>query len=201
MRSRWAGPLLVGCVVLVLLLGTSALAFTWISSTSTPPTVGYSRFLSDVTEGSVTRVAQQGTTLKVSADGGGVYQVAVPTVLTDVYADITEAATTGGVAVPEFVASPEPDTSWIGLTLTAFLPFLVILVVFVLVLLLIVRPARRADARGLADRLRQLDDAHKAGLITDDERERQRVRILNEVLDVTRPVLEAAAGPASATAR
>jgi len=175
------GPLLIGCVVLALLVGTGALLFTWISSTSTSPSVGYSKFLSDVSEGSVTGVDQEGTTLKVSANDGSVYQVAVPTILTDVYADMAEAATIGDATVPEFRAVPAPDTSWIGLILTALLPFLVILVVFVLVLLLIVRPARRADARSLADRLRQLDDAHKAGLISDDERERQRVRILNEV--------------------
>jgi hypothetical protein len=173
-------PLLVGCAVLVLLLGTSALLFTWISSTSAP-VVGYSTLLSDVAEGTVARVDQQGTALKVSTTDGGTYEAHAPTVLTDVYADITEAATTGDTTVPEYRAMPAPDTSWVGLFLTALLPFLAILIVFVLILLLIVRPARRADARGLADRLRQLDDAHKAGLITDDERERQRVRILNEV--------------------
>lgn len=175
------GPWLIGCVVLALLVGMSALMFTWISSTSEPSAVGYSRFLSDVTEGRVASVTQQGTTLKIEGTDGSVYQATVPTILTDVYAEITEAATVGETAVPEFRAVPAPDMSWLGLALTALLPFLVILVVFVLVLLLIVRPARRADARSLADRLRQLDDAHKAGLITDDERERQRVRILNEV--------------------
>jgi hypothetical protein len=79
-----------------------------------------------------------------------------------------------------FKAQPAPDTGWIGMGLAALLPFMVVLVVFVLVLLLIVRPARLGNRRNLTDRLREIDEAHREGLISDDERARQRARILDE---------------------
>jgi hypothetical protein len=64
--------------------------------------------------------------------------------------------------------------------LTAMLPFGVVLLVFALVLVLVGRQARRDGGRSLTARLRELDDAHRSGLITDDEWQRQRARILDE---------------------
>ena len=142
-------------------------------------TVPYSQFLADVQAGRVADVVQTGTTLEVTASGG-TYTVTTPTILTDVYADVGRAAAAGEGAVPQFSAQPEADTSWAGLLLTALLPLAVVLVVSGLVLLLIVRPARSQGVRSLAVRLRELDEAHRSGLVTDDEWQRQRARILDE---------------------
>ena len=69
-----------GIVMLVLVVGTAALLFTWLQSTSTAPTVGYSQFLANVTDNKVTTVIQQGETLTVT--GTAIppnYTVTVPT--------------------------------------------------------------------------------------------------------------------------
>ena len=52
-----------GIVMLVLVVGTAALLFTWITTTSQPQTTGYSDFLAQVQAGKVQKVTQQGTTL------------------------------------------------------------------------------------------------------------------------------------------
>lgn len=178
MRQPVPPPLLILIGVVALVLGVAALMYTWISSTS-PTAVPYSQFLGNVEAGQVTQVVQTGTILEVSGPHGD-YQVTLPTILTDVHADIEHAATVGGAAVPLFTAQPAPDTSWIGLVLTVFLPVALLLVVLVLVLLVIIRPARAASARSLTGRLRELDEAFRAGLISGDERARQRARILDE---------------------
>jgi ATP-dependent Zn protease len=165
-------------IVISLLVGVVALVNAWNNSAS-PSTVPYSQFLSDIEAGQVTRVVQVGTTLDVSGSQG-TYRVTLPNVLTDVYADVEEAATGSGATVPLFEAQPEPDSSWIEFLLTGLLPFALILVVFGLVLLLVGRPARRELGRTLTDRLRELEDAHQAGLISDEERARRRSRILDE---------------------
>src|SRR4249919_3103388 len=54
-----------GIVMLVLVVGTAALLFTWLQSSSQPTTVGYSAFLDDVKQGNVQQVVQQGDTLTV----------------------------------------------------------------------------------------------------------------------------------------
>jgi flagellar biosynthesis/type III secretory pathway M-ring protein FliF/YscJ len=177
---RGPSPVLLAVVALVLLVGISGLLFTWISSTSLPATVPYSEFLDDVGSGRVTRVSQTGTTLEVSGTDGD-YQVVVPTVLTDVFADVSAAAEAGGSPEPMFVAQPAPDTSWLGLALTALLSIAVVVLVVLFVVRLVVRPTRAGRPGTLADRLRELDEAHRSGLITDDERARQRARILDEV--------------------
>ena len=119
-----------GIVMLVLVVGTAALLFTWITASSTPVTTGYSKFLGDVAAGQVKEVTQQGTTLTVKKAGSTTetYTVTVPTILTDVYGDMREAATaTGKTLDPDiFKATPAPDTSWLGLLLTAVLPLLII---------------------------------------------------------------------------
>ena len=118
-----------GIVMLVLVVGTAALLFTWISTSSTPTTTGYSQFLQDVKAGQVTKVTQQGTTLTVETTGTPkTYTVIVPTVLTDVYGDMQKAAIAGDQDLPAgvFTANQAPDTSWLGLLLTAVLPLLII---------------------------------------------------------------------------
>ncbi len=117
-----------GIVMLVLVVGTAALLFTWITTTSQPQNSAYSKFLSDVGAGQVMKVTQQGTTLTVEKTDDSTYTVIVPTVLTQVYDNIQAAATKGGIdpAKIEFIAQPAPDTSWLGLLLTAVLPLLII---------------------------------------------------------------------------
>jgi len=119
-----------GIVMLVLVVGTAALLFTWITASSTPQTTGYSEFLGDVAAGRVSKVTQQGTTLTVDTNGGTPpnYTVNVPTILTDVYGDIKEAVQEGNVdpGKVSFTSTPAPDTSWLGLLLTAVLPLLII---------------------------------------------------------------------------
>ena len=58
-----------GIVMLVLVIGTAALLFTWIQSTTPTTQVGYSQFLSDVAANKVTSVEQQGDTLTVKVTG------------------------------------------------------------------------------------------------------------------------------------
>ncbi|HYH93951.1 MAG TPA: ATP-dependent zinc metalloprotease FtsH [Candidatus Saccharimonadales bacterium] len=118
-----------GIVMLVLVVGTAALLFTWISTSTTPEATGYSKFLDDVAKGQVTKVTQQGTTLTVDVEGTTPdYTVVVPGILTDVYSDMQEAAAAGGqtLTADVFEATPAPDTSWLGLLLTAVLPLLII---------------------------------------------------------------------------
>jgi ATP-dependent Zn protease len=117
-----------GIVMLVLVVGTAALLFTWITTTNTPTSTGYSQFLQDVSQGEVAKVTQQGTTLTVQTNGKETYTVVVPTVLTPVYTDMQTAAKEGGHPLPAdaFTATPAPDTSWLGLLLTAVLPLLII---------------------------------------------------------------------------
>ena len=106
-----------GIVMLVLVVGTAALLFTWISTSTPPTTIGYSEFLSDVAAGDVTKVVQQGTTLTVTTKAGPpTYTVIVPTVLTDVFGDIQRGAEAGGQPStgPHSRREPAPDTSWLG---------------------------------------------------------------------------------------
>jgi cell division protease FtsH len=118
-----------GIVMLVLVVGTAALLFTWIQSTTPVRPVGYSQFLADVEEGEVQTVTKQGETLTVKLENAPApYTVVVPSILTNVLADMNEAAARGGqsLSADVFTAEPEPDTSWLGLLLTGLLPLLVI---------------------------------------------------------------------------
>jgi cell division protease FtsH len=119
-----------GIVMLVLVVGTAALLFTWITTTSQPQNAAYSKFLAEVGQGQIEKVTQQGTTLTVERKGANneTYTVIVPTVLTQVYDDIRNAAKDTGrdPAEIEFIAMQAPDTSWLGLLLTAVLPLLII---------------------------------------------------------------------------
>ena len=119
-----------GIVMLVLVVGTAALLFTWIQSNGSPSASHtYSQFLSDVKDGKVSKVSQQGETLTVTVkDTPQTYTVTVPApIVTKVYDDMVVAAKAGNhEAVPEYGALPAPDTSWLGLLLTGLLPLLVI---------------------------------------------------------------------------
>ena len=118
-----------GIVMLVLVIGTAALLFTWINSTTQPNQIGYSQFLTHVADGKVKRVVQQGETLTVTLnEATAPYTVTVPSILTQVYPDMLVAAKTQGreLASDIFKAEPAPDTSWLGLLLTGLLPLLVI---------------------------------------------------------------------------
>jgi len=118
-----------GIVMLVLVVGTAALLFTWLSTNTPPSSTPYSQFLNEVAAGQVAKVVQQGTTLTVTKDGSATsYTVNVPTVLTDVYGDVQAAAVRGNQDPNSVVvdALPPADTSWLGLLLTAVLPLLII---------------------------------------------------------------------------
>ena len=117
-----------GIVMLVLVVGTAALLFTWIQQSSPATPVGYSKFLADVQAGEVTEVVQQGETLTVKAENRAPYTVVVPGILINVLADMREAAQAGNQTLSDSIyrAEPAPDTSWLGLLLTGLLPLLVI---------------------------------------------------------------------------
>ncbi len=122
-----------GIVMLVLVVGTVALLYTWISSSDTKATRPYSgpgSFLEDVAGGKVEKVVQQGETLSVDLKGGAAdqpeYTVTIANILTQVSQDIANAAEGSNVDAPIFDPRPAPDTSWIGLLLTGLLPLLVI---------------------------------------------------------------------------
>ncbi len=119
-----------GIVMLVLVVGTAALLFTWITTTGQPTNTAYSKFLAQVSADDIAKVTQQGTTLTVVTkdEPPKTYTVIVPTVLTQVWTDMKAAAEEGGVALSDdvFTATPAPDTSWLGLLLTAVLPLLII---------------------------------------------------------------------------
>ena len=118
-----------GIVMLVLVIGTALLLFTWIQSSTPNQQIGYSRFLSDVQAGQVKTVTQQGETLTVNTSTTpATYTVTVPSILTQVLPDMRAAAKDGGRTLDAniFKADPTPDTSWLSLLLTGLLPLLVI---------------------------------------------------------------------------
>ncbi|HEY7524992.1 MAG TPA: ATP-dependent zinc metalloprotease FtsH [Candidatus Limnocylindrales bacterium] len=118
-----------GIVMLVLVVGTVALLYTWVTSSSSTTNLGYSDLLDKVSAGVVTEVVQQSDTLTVKIqDDKTTYTTTVPGLpgLHDVYKDLQERATTAGVPAPKFNVKPTPDTSWVGLLVTAVLPLLVI---------------------------------------------------------------------------
>ncbi len=118
-----------GLLMMVLVVGVAALLFTWLNQSSAPQQRGYGQFLDAVKNGQVEKVTQKQDTLTVDPVGdGALYTVIVPTVLTDVLADIRQAAADGGQQFDSKIFSAEqaPDTSWIGLVLTGLLPLLII---------------------------------------------------------------------------
>jgi cell division protease FtsH len=123
-----------GLLMLVLVMGVSALLYTWLGATPPVATRAYSgptSFLEDVQKGEVVKVVQQGETLNVYTKANPkpdapAYTLNVPNVLTQVSQDIAAAAAKGGVPPPTYDPKPAPDNSWIGLVLTGLLPLIVI---------------------------------------------------------------------------
>ena len=118
-----------GIVMVVLVLGTAALLFTWINASQPAVPVGYSQFLSQVAAGQVSSVTQEGDLLTVkSSVPPNNYTVVVPSILTQVFNDMVLAAEKGGHPLDPMVfkAVKAPDTSWLGLLLTGLLPLLII---------------------------------------------------------------------------
>ena len=85
-----------GIVMLVLVVGTVALLYTWLIQTPNTANRGYSEFLADVQQNRVASVIQEDQTLQVKLNDKTAYTVVVPTVLTDVYGDIQAAAKATG---------------------------------------------------------------------------------------------------------
>ncbi|HEX9044485.1 MAG TPA: ATP-dependent zinc metalloprotease FtsH [Candidatus Limnocylindrales bacterium] len=117
-----------GIVMLVLVVGTVLLLYTWLIQTPNQPTVGYSKFLADVQQGKITSVVQQDQNLTVTSKDGATYTTVVPSVLTDVNSQMQQAAKTGGITLdPSVYKAEKPaDTSWLGLILTGLLPIILI---------------------------------------------------------------------------
>jgi cell division protease FtsH len=124
-----------GLLMLVLVMGVSALLYTWLGASPGIKTLAYSgpgSFLEQVEQGKVARVVQSGESLSVfdktqpANATDPVYTVTVPNVLTQVSQDIAAASTKGGQDAPTFDPKPAPDNSWIGLVLTGLLPLLII---------------------------------------------------------------------------
>jgi cell division protease FtsH len=120
-----------GLLMLVLVMGVSALLYTWLGSGTPTPPVGWGQFLDNVASGQVAKVVQQDTTLTVTPTNGAEYKViapGVPGVNGDYLKDIQEAATAGGQTFDQskYSVIAAADNSWIGLVLTGLLPLIII---------------------------------------------------------------------------
>ncbi|HZM73530.1 MAG TPA: ATP-dependent metallopeptidase FtsH/Yme1/Tma family protein, partial [Candidatus Polarisedimenticolia bacterium] len=117
-----------GLLMLLLVVGTAALLFTWLNSSTAAATKPYGKFLNSVAAGEIKTVEQEQQVLTVTPNAGEKYTVVVPTVLTNVLEDMEKAATGAGREFDRGIygAKQAPDTSWIGLLLTGLLPLLVI---------------------------------------------------------------------------
>jgi ATP-dependent Zn protease len=156
-------------------------------------TVGWGAFLLNITNGQVATIVQQGTNMTVTGVDGKVYTVTAPgnpNVNSDWLQDFQIAAASGGRTFDQRTYSVEPvqDTSWIGLILTALVPLIVIGGFIGLMMRQAARLQKPAAATPIApatptpaDRLRQLEDARNARLISDDEYAAKRARILDEM--------------------
>jgi cell division protease FtsH len=121
-----------GLLMLVLVMGVSALLYTWFAGSSAPEAVGWGDFLNRVSRGEVQQVVQKDVTLTVTPAGGGeeytVIAPGVPGVNADYLKDIQAAADAGGVTFDrgQYIVERAEDNSWIGLVLTGLLPLLII---------------------------------------------------------------------------
>jgi cell division protease FtsH len=122
-----------GLLMLVLVMGISALLYTWLAGSSQPNAVGWGSFLDSVSKGEVGKVVQQDTTLTVTEAGSPpktytVHAPGVPGVNADYLKDIQAAAAAGGHQFDQakYSVDPAPDNSWIGLVLTGLLPLIII---------------------------------------------------------------------------
>ncbi len=119
-----------GIVMLVLVVGTVALLYTFLISSPTDQSVAYSQFLSEVQKGNVKDVQQQDLRLAVTDKDGKEYVVVVPGVgFTDVYGDVQKAAQAGGVEPSSITFSGKEASQtgqWVSLLIGALLPVLLI---------------------------------------------------------------------------
>jgi cell division protease FtsH len=118
-----------GILMLVLVVGTVALLYTFLMSPSPDQTQPYSAFLQDVASGKVTEVTQQELVVTVKA-GTNTYQSIVPGIgMQDVFADVRAAAQAGGQNPNSIVfkaIKPSETGQWISLLVGALLPVLLI---------------------------------------------------------------------------
>jgi cell division protease FtsH len=118
-----------GIVMLVLVVGTMALLYTFLMSSPADNSIAYSQYLDRVKAGEVTKVEQQDLRLTVTPkDGGPPYAVVVPGLgFTDAFADTVAAAQAGNVTPPEFKGKEASQSGqWIGLLISVLLPVLLI---------------------------------------------------------------------------
>jgi cell division protease FtsH len=118
-----------GILMLVLVVGTVALLYTFLMSPTPDKTKPYSVFLQDVSTGVVSTVTQQ--ELLVTAEGSGTpYQTVVPGIgMQDVFADVRAAAQAGGRNANDITfkaIKPSETGQWISLLVGALLPVLLI---------------------------------------------------------------------------
>ncbi len=116
-----------GIVMLVLVVGTVALLYTFLISSPSDQEVAYSQFLTNVRNGAVTEVVQQDLRLTVTGKTPEeTYVVIVPGIgFTDVFADVQAAAPEGASIV---FAGKEASQGgqWISLLIGAILPVMLI---------------------------------------------------------------------------
>jgi cell division protease FtsH len=116
-----------GIVMLVLVVGTVALLYTWLSQQTTSNQFGYSQFLANVAADKVQTVEQQNQTLTVTPKPTGpTYTVVVPSILTQVYQDMKAAAGDRPLAADIYKAKEAPDTGWLSIIITGLLPLILI---------------------------------------------------------------------------
>jgi len=120
-----------GLLMLVLVMGISALLYTWLAGSAPNKDVGWGQFLTNVQQGDVAKVVQQDNTLTVTDSAGKTYTVnapGVPGVNGDYLKDVQAAATAGGKTFTQANYSVEKaaDNSWLGLVLTGLLPLIII---------------------------------------------------------------------------
>src|ERR1051325_7156559 len=122
-----------GLMMLVLVVGVSALLYVWLAGSSAPQPVGWGDFLNRVSQGHVTKVVQQDTTLTVTDDKTPpttytVIAPGVPGVNADYLKDIQAAAAQGNQKFDrgQYSVDKAPDNSWLGLVLTGLLPLVII---------------------------------------------------------------------------
>jgi cell division protease FtsH len=121
-----------GLLMLVLVMGVSALLYTWLAGSSSPQPVGWGQFLTNVAEGQVAHITQQDQVLTVKpAPTGPEYTVIAPVfpgLNVNVLDKIQEVANASGHPFDQnqYEVKQASDNSWIGLVLTGLLPLLII---------------------------------------------------------------------------
>ena len=120
-----------GIVMLILVIGTVALLYTWLIQSPADTSKSYSYFLSQVSAGQVAKVVQAGTTLTVTTTDTPpqTYTTQVASAFTNVFDDMTKAAVAGGQDIGriDYKAEQEAQTGqWLGLIISALLPVLLI---------------------------------------------------------------------------